>query len=236
MALTLQDVRCDPVADRALKELMRRYAVAEGGSGLVLTAKAGDMKLFVNKLDDLHQWYFVYVQKLRASWRKTYEERESWKRRALLAETKVVEAAASPRSGQVVSDWKSRLRNHGHQQENHRGRLQGRRPEHSRCRRRCQTVRHVATDRVPAHLALSSSGKLSLRRDGISSMSGVKSVTTRTELLIFCESPSKYSDQLKVSHRRSRAFHFDGTKVFRSKSALAGDPAISGLLVNNFFK
>jgi hypothetical protein len=125
MALTLQNVRCDPVADRALKELMRCYAVAEGGSGLVLTAKAGDMKLFVNKLDDLHQWDFVYVQKLRASWRKTYEERESWKRRALMAETNVVEAAeerenwkrralmaetveaaASPRSGQVVSDLK----------------------------------------------------------------------------------------------------------------------------------
>jgi hypothetical protein len=134
MALTLQDVRCDPGADRALKELMRRYAVAEGGSGLVLTAKAGNMKLFLNKLDDLHQWDFVYVQKLRASSRKTYEalrktreerenwkrralmaetnvveaaeERENWKRRALMAETKVVEAAASPRSGQVVSDLK----------------------------------------------------------------------------------------------------------------------------------
>jgi hypothetical protein len=106
MALTLQDVRCDPVADRALKELMRRYAVAEGGSGLVLTAKAGNMKLFLNELDDLHQWDFVYVQKLRASLRETYEERENWKRRALMAETKVVEAAASPRSGQVVSDLK----------------------------------------------------------------------------------------------------------------------------------
>jgi hypothetical protein len=106
MALTLQDVRCDPVADRALKELMRRYAVAEGGSGLVLTAKAGNMKLFLNKLDDLHQWDFVYVQKLCASLRKTYEEGESWKRRALMAEMKVVEAAASPRSGQVVRDLK----------------------------------------------------------------------------------------------------------------------------------
>jgi hypothetical protein len=106
MALTLQDVRCDPVADRALKELMRRYAVAEGGSGLVLTAKAGNMKLFLNKLDDLHQWDFVYVQKLHASLRKTYEEREHWKRRARMAETKAMKAAASPRSGQVVSDLK----------------------------------------------------------------------------------------------------------------------------------
>ena len=41
-----------------------------------------------------------------------------------------------------------------HQQENYRGRLQGWCPEHSRCGRRCQTVQHVATDRVPAHVAL----------------------------------------------------------------------------------
>jgi hypothetical protein len=122
------------IALRRLLKLpkVRKWIVEErrlqlDGSGLVLTAKAGDMKLFVNKLDDLHQWDFVYVQKLRASWRKTYEERESWKRRALMAETnvvaaaeerenwkrgalmaetKVVEAAASPRSGQVVSDLK----------------------------------------------------------------------------------------------------------------------------------
>jgi hypothetical protein len=77
MALSLQDVRCDPVASRALKELMRRYAVAERSSGLVRTAKAGDMKLFLNELDDLHQWDFVYFHKMRASLRKTDEERET---------------------------------------------------------------------------------------------------------------------------------------------------------------
>jgi hypothetical protein len=104
MALTLQDVRRDPVADRALKELMRRYAVAERSSGLVLAAKAGDMKLFFYKVDDLHEWDFVYVQKMRASLRETDEERETWKRRALRAEMNLREAAASPRSGQAVSD------------------------------------------------------------------------------------------------------------------------------------
>jgi hypothetical protein len=45
MALRLRDVQCDPIADRALKELMHRYTVAEEKSGLVLTEKAGNMKL-----------------------------------------------------------------------------------------------------------------------------------------------------------------------------------------------
>jgi hypothetical protein len=38
------DVQCDPIADRALKELAYRYTVAEEKSGLVLTEKTGNMK------------------------------------------------------------------------------------------------------------------------------------------------------------------------------------------------
>src|SRR5271156_5299632 len=98
MALTLCDVRRDPVANRALKELARRYTVAEDKSGLVLTAKAGDMKLFVNELDDLHQWDFIHNRKVRALLRKTGEQLESWKRRALVAEMNLVEAVASSRN------------------------------------------------------------------------------------------------------------------------------------------
>jgi hypothetical protein len=109
MALTLCDVRRDPVANRALKELTRRYTVAEDKSGLVLTAKAGDMKLFVNELDDLHQWDFIHNRKVRALLRKTGEQLESWKRRALVAEMNLVEAAASNRNnddGQNVRDFR----------------------------------------------------------------------------------------------------------------------------------
>ena len=41
MALSLRDVRRDPVANRALEELMHHYTVAEEKSRLVLTKKAG---------------------------------------------------------------------------------------------------------------------------------------------------------------------------------------------------
>jgi hypothetical protein len=107
MALTLRDAQCDPVANRALKELSRRYTVAEGKSGLVLTQKAGNMKLFLNALDDLHQWDFVHNQKLRAFLHTIDDERESWKRRALMAEMKLLEATANlgnNNRGQNVSD------------------------------------------------------------------------------------------------------------------------------------
>jgi hypothetical protein len=60
MALKLCDVQCDPIADRALKELMHRYTVAEEKNGLVLTEKSGNMKFFLQYLDDLHQWDFIY--------------------------------------------------------------------------------------------------------------------------------------------------------------------------------
>jgi hypothetical protein len=107
MALRLCDVRRDPVAKRALKELSRRYTVAEGKNGLALTQTAGNMKLFLNALDDLHQWDFVHNQKLRAILHTIDEERESWKRRALMAEMKLLEATANISNnnrGQNVSD------------------------------------------------------------------------------------------------------------------------------------
>jgi hypothetical protein len=106
MALRLCDVWRDPVATRALRELRRRYTVAEDRSGLVLTAKAGTMKLFLNELDDLHQWDFVHSQKLRARLRASEHQRESWKRRALVAEMNLLEAALKTGndSGQNVSD------------------------------------------------------------------------------------------------------------------------------------
>jgi hypothetical protein len=49
MTLSLREVQCDPIANRALEELMHRYTVAEENSRLVLTAKAGNMKLCVPK-------------------------------------------------------------------------------------------------------------------------------------------------------------------------------------------
>jgi hypothetical protein len=55
MALTIRDVERDLIASRALNELMRDYTVAEEKSRLVLTKKAGDLKLFFDDLDDLHQ-------------------------------------------------------------------------------------------------------------------------------------------------------------------------------------
>jgi hypothetical protein len=92
MALRLCDVLRDPVANRALEELARRYTVAEAKSGLVLTEKTGNMKLFLHDLDDLHQWDFIHNQKLRALLHTIDEQRDKWKRRALAAEAKLVEA------------------------------------------------------------------------------------------------------------------------------------------------
>src|SRR5207253_10519211 len=64
MALSLRDVRCDPIANRALNELTHHYTVAQEKSRLVLTKKTGDMKLFLNDLDDLHQWDFMRNQQV----------------------------------------------------------------------------------------------------------------------------------------------------------------------------
>jgi hypothetical protein len=101
MALSLRDVRCDPIASRALKELMHHYAVAEEKSRLVLTKKAGNMKLFLHDLDDLHQWDFIHNremvkenERLRVLLATIDQKRESWKVRALMAEAQLLEATA----------------------------------------------------------------------------------------------------------------------------------------------
>jgi hypothetical protein len=68
---------------------MHHYNVAEGKGRLVLTKKAGDMKLFLHDLDDLHQLDFVRnpqmvkeIERLRV----LSQQRESWRVRALVAE------------------------------------------------------------------------------------------------------------------------------------------------------
>ena len=101
MALSLRDVRRDPVANRALQELMHHYAVVEEKSRLVLTKKAGDMKLFLHDLDDLHQLDFVHnqqmvkeIERLRVRSTAIEEQRESWRVRALMAEAELLEATA----------------------------------------------------------------------------------------------------------------------------------------------
>src|SRR6516162_10053027 len=114
MALSLRDVRCDPIANRALNELMHYYTVAQEKSRLVLTKKTGDMKLFLNDLDDLHQWDFVRnqqmvkeIERLHVLLTTTNQQRESWKVRALMAETQLLEATAKTSNNggrQNVSD------------------------------------------------------------------------------------------------------------------------------------
>jgi hypothetical protein len=97
MTLSLREVQCDPIANRALEELMHRYTVAEENSRLVLTAKAGNMKLFLQDLDDLHQLDFVHnqqmvreIERLRECSTTIDQQRESWKVRALMAEAQPI--------------------------------------------------------------------------------------------------------------------------------------------------
>ena len=107
MALRLCDVQCDKIADRALKELAHRYIVAEEKSGLVLTEKAGNMKLLLNDLDDLHQWDFSHHQEMVKENELLRQQRESWKVRALMAEAELLEATAKTSNNggcQNVSD------------------------------------------------------------------------------------------------------------------------------------
>jgi hypothetical protein len=94
MALRLCDVQCDPIADRALKELTHRYIVAEEKARLVLTEKAGNMKLFLNDLDDLHQWDFSHHQEMVKENELLRQQRESRKVRALMGEAELLEATA----------------------------------------------------------------------------------------------------------------------------------------------
>ena len=101
MALSLRDVRRDPIANRALSELMHHYIVAEEKSRLVLTKNEGDMKLFLYELDDLHQLDFVHnqqmvreIERLRVRSTTIDQQRESWRIRALMAEAQLLEATA----------------------------------------------------------------------------------------------------------------------------------------------
>jgi hypothetical protein len=101
MALRLCDVQRDTIANRALSELMHHYTVAEGKNRLVLTKKTGDMKLFLNDLDDLHQLHFVHhqqmvreIERLGVRSATIEQQRESWKVRALMAEAELLEATA----------------------------------------------------------------------------------------------------------------------------------------------
>src|SRR5438874_4908397 len=101
MALSLRDVQRDPIANRALNELMQQYTVAEEKSGLLLIRKAADMKLFLYDLDDLHQLDFVRnqqmvreIERLRVRSSTIDQQRESWKVRALMAEAELLEATA----------------------------------------------------------------------------------------------------------------------------------------------
>jgi hypothetical protein len=102
MPLTLWDVQRDPIAARALDQLVERFTVAEEKSGLVLTNKAGEMKIFLRNLDDLHQWDFIQNinmkkenEELRAVFHKLYQQRQSWKNRALVAEATLLEIETS---------------------------------------------------------------------------------------------------------------------------------------------
>jgi hypothetical protein len=98
MPLTLWDVKRDPIANRALDQLLERFTVAEEKSGLVLTNKTGEMKIFLRNLDHLHQWDFVQnrnmkkdYDKLRAFSHNLYQQRQSWKHRALVAEATLLD-------------------------------------------------------------------------------------------------------------------------------------------------
>jgi len=80
---------------------MHHYTVAQEKSRLVLTKKTGDMKLFLNDLDDLHQWDFMRnqqmvkeIERLRVLLTTTNQRRESWKVRALMAEAQLLDATA----------------------------------------------------------------------------------------------------------------------------------------------
>src|SRR2546423_2895025 len=101
MTLRLCDVQRDTIANRALNELMDHYTVAEEKSGLVLTKKAGDLKLFLHDLNDLHQLDFAHnqqmvkeIERLRVLLATVEQQRESWKVRALMAEAGLLEATA----------------------------------------------------------------------------------------------------------------------------------------------
>ena len=93
---------------------MHHYTVAEEKLRLVLTKTAGDMKLFLYDLDDLHQLDFTHnqqmakaIERLRVLSTTIVQQRDSWKVRALMAETQLLEATAKTSNNggrQNVSD------------------------------------------------------------------------------------------------------------------------------------
>ena len=94
--IRLCDVERDTIANRALNKLMHHYSVAEEKDRLVLTKKAGNMTLFLHDLDDLHQLDFVQNKQMVKEierLRRSEQQRESWKIRALMAEARLREAA-----------------------------------------------------------------------------------------------------------------------------------------------
>jgi len=97
MALSLRDVQCDPIANRAFNELMHHYTVAQEKSRLVLTKKTGDNQQMVKE-----------IERLRVLLTTTNQQRESWKVRALIAEAQLLEATTTKtnnnRGSQKVSD------------------------------------------------------------------------------------------------------------------------------------
>jgi len=102
MPLTLWDVERGPIAARALNQLVDRFSVAEEKSGLVLTNKTGEMKIFLRNIDDLHQWDFVQNknmkkenEQVRSLSLKLSQQRQSWKHRALIAEATLLETETS---------------------------------------------------------------------------------------------------------------------------------------------
>jgi hypothetical protein len=65
------------------------------------------MKLFLNDLDDLHQWDFSHHQEIVKENELLRQQRESWKVRALMAEAESLEATAKTSNNggcQNVSD------------------------------------------------------------------------------------------------------------------------------------
>ena len=108
--IRLCDVERDTIANRALNKLMHHYSVAEEKDRLVLTKKAGDMTLFLHDLDDLHQLDFVQNKQMVKEierLRRSEQQRESWKVRALMAEAESLEATAKTSNNggcQNVSD------------------------------------------------------------------------------------------------------------------------------------
>jgi hypothetical protein len=141
MALSLREVRRDPIANRALKELMHHYTVAEEKSRLVLTKKAGNMKLFFYDLDDLHQWDFVHNQQMvkeieRWHVRSTTldQQRESWKVRALMAGRAVRTTPGLPGAQRILQTQLEP------------------RPPKSRCARRYSSRKEAARSRLLGQL------------------------------------------------------------------------------------